>query len=390
MVWYNFTMKIQIEIDTKTFVRFWLVLTGFAAALLAVYSAREALMLLIIAFFLALALNTPVHYLAKHLPGGSRVTGTAVAYIAVVLALLAFIFLAVPPMIQQTSKFVEAIPELSSQTASQWNGLGALIDRYELWPYVNNAVDSVQGSMADLAANAGRNVVHGAGSVVRFTASSFFVIVLTFLMLVEGPLWLSRLWKLYGNKELMERHRRLAYQMYRVVTGYVTGQLSVAAIGALFAGLAVFIMSFIFDIPGSLTLPTIALTFVISLIPVFGATVAGILVALLLAFSSVPAAIIYISYFFIYQQIENNFIAPVIQSRRLELSPLAILVAVTIGLYVLGILGGLISIPIAGSLKVLIDDFLNQSKQNAKQKRSPLAELANKVTKAAKKSASAS
>ena len=374
-------MKIQIAIDTKTFVRFWLVLAGFTAVLLAVYSAREALVLLIIAFFLALALNVPVHFIAKRLPGQSRVAGTAVAYIAVVVALLAFIFLAVPPMIEQTGKFVQTIPELSSQTASQWNGLGTLIDQYNLWPHINKAVDSIQASVADLATNAGKNVIHGAGSVVRFATSTFFVIVLTFLMLVEGPTWLDRLWRLYKDKELMERHRRLAYQMHKVVTGYVTGQLSVAAIGGVFAGLAVFIMSFIFDIPSSLTLPTIALTFVISLIPVFGATIAGVLVALLLAFSSVPAAIIYISYFFIYQQIENNFVAPVIQSKRLELSPLAILVAVTIGFYVLGVLGSLISIPVAGSLKVLIDDYLSQPQPQAKEKKSPLAELASKVAR---------
>lgn len=378
-------MKIQIEIDTSTFVRFWLVLTGFVAALFAIYSARTALVLLIVAFFLALALNVPVNYLASRMPGKSRIAGTAVSYVAVVLALLAFFTLAVPPIIDQTSKFIQTIPDIGGQTASQWSGLGALIDQYDLWPHVNKAVDSVQESMADLAANAGKNVIQGAGSLVRFATSTFFVIVLTFLMLVEGPAWLDRLWGLYRDRDLMERHRELASKMYRVVTGYVTGQLSIAAIGGIVSGLAVIVLGFFFDIPGNLALPIVAMTFTLSLIPVFGATIAGGLGALLLAFSNVPAAIVYIAYFVIYQQIENNFISPIIQSRRLELSALAVLVAVTVGFYVLGVLGSLISIPVAGSLKVIIEDYLNQRSTQIKEKKSPLAELASKVSRSQKR-----
>ena len=85
-------MKTRIEIDTKTFVRFWLVVIGFAFAILAVYSARTALILLGIAFFLALALNAPVTYLATHLPGKSRVGGTAIAYVLVLAVLGVFAF----------------------------------------------------------------------------------------------------------------------------------------------------------------------------------------------------------------------------------------------------------------------------------------------------------
>ena len=58
-------MKVRIEIDTKTFVRFWLVVMGFGLAGLAIYSAKDALVLLGISLFLALALNRPVVAIAK-------------------------------------------------------------------------------------------------------------------------------------------------------------------------------------------------------------------------------------------------------------------------------------------------------------------------------------
>ena len=370
-------MKTRIEIDTNTFVRFWLVLIGFALAILAVYSARTALILLLVAFFLALALNMPVHFLSSRLPGRSRVLATAVAYIVIVVGLVGFMFLAVPPIIEQTAKFVETLPELSAKTADQWNGVGALIDQYHLQPQIDKAISSMQDSASGLAADAGRNIIIGAGSIVSFALSTFFVLVLTFLMLVEGPMWLSRGWKLYADPNVMKRHRKLAQQMYGVVTGYVMGQLTVAAIGGTFAGLAVFVLSFFFDLPGNLALPTIAITAVLSLIPMFGATLAGVLVTLLLAVNSVPAAVAYAIYFFIYQQIENNFISPVIQSRRLELSALTVLVAVTIGFYVFGIFGSLISIPIAGSIKVFLDDYLDEKRRRHVEQSKPVARLVN-------------
>lgn len=364
-------MKTRIEIDTNTFVRFWLVLIGFSLVGLAIYSARTALTLLIVAFFLALALNTPVHFLSSRLPGRSRVLATAVAYVVIVMGLTGFMFLAVPPIIEQTAKFIQTLPDFSEQ----WSGVGAFIDQYHLQSQVDAAFASLQDSASNWAADAGRNIVSSAGSIVSFAVSTFFVLVLTFLMLVEGPTWLERGWGLYNDAGRMKRHRSLAKQMYRVVTGYVIGQLTVAAIGGVFAGFAVFLLSFFFELPGNLALPTVAITGILSLIPMFGATVAGGLVTLLLAVNSVPAASIYLVYFIIYQQIENNFISPVIQSRRLELSALTVLVAVTVGFYVFGVFGSLISIPVAGSIKVLIDNYLEQARRERNEKSGSVARL---------------
>lgn len=156
--------------------------------------------------------------------------------------------------------------------------------------------------------------------------------------------------------------------MKLVVSSYVSGQLTVSGIGSFAAGATVFILSlFIPEVPGNLALPTIAICFILSLIPMFGATIAGIIVSLLLFFNSIPAAAIFAVYFIIYQQIENNIISPRIQSKRIELSPLIILSAVTAGLYIFGIAGGIISIPIAGCVKVLVESYL-ESKSKAESK----------------------
>ncbi|MFZ2545905.1 MAG: hypothetical protein WAW62_02675, partial [Candidatus Saccharimonas aalborgensis] len=105
-------MKVRIEIDTKTFVRFWLVVIGFAFAILALYSARMPLFIIGTALFLALALNGPVSWMARRLPDRSRTLSTAIAFMAVIGVLAAVVFLVVPPIVQQTAKFIDSAPTL--------------------------------------------------------------------------------------------------------------------------------------------------------------------------------------------------------------------------------------------------------------------------------------
>jgi predicted PurR-regulated permease PerM len=362
-------MKTKIDIDTRTFVRFWLVVLGLGFAVLAIYHALPALMIIGISFFLALALNAPVSRLARFLPGRSRVAATAIAYVAVILLLGAVILLVVPPIVQQTAKLLENVPTVVESVTNQTAGLGGIVEQYNLQPQLDAAVNSIRENAAGWASNVGQSVISGIGSVFSFFAALLLVLVLTFLMLIEGPKWMERLWRLYQNRTRMESHRRVLDRMYNVVTGYVTGQLTVSALGATFAGLAVFILSFIFPVvPASLAMPTAAVTFVMSLIPMFGATIGGVIITALLAFNSIPAAIIYAIFFIVYQQIENNFISPHIQSRRIELSALAVLAAVTIGLYTFGVVGGIIAIPIAGCIRVLLDEYLMMRKKQRVEK----------------------
>lgn len=379
--WYTVSkMKVRIEIDTKTFVRFWLVVIGFAFALLAIYDARDALVLIGAAFFLAMVLNMPVSYLAKHLPGESRAVGTAIAFIVVVLVLGTVIFLVIPPIVEQTVKFFDTVPGIIDSTAMQWHGLDTLINRYQLGPQINAVMASLQGTATGWASAIGQNVVSGVGSVLGAVGSTLLVVVLAFLMLVEGPEWQRRIWGLYNDEDRMKSHRSLVHRMYAVVTGYVTGQLTVSAIGSVMAGLVVFILSFVFEpVPASLALPTVAIAFVLSLIPMFGASIGGLIITLLLVANSVTAGIIFVIYFIVYQQIENNFISPTIQSKKVELSALAVLASVTIGIYVFGLAGGIISIPIAGCIKVLIEDYLARAKKNRERSERPLAKFVKKI-----------
>lgn len=92
-------MKVKIEIDTKTFIRFWLVVIGFGLAGLTIYLAQTALVILGTALFLALALNRPVARLAKLIPGKSRLGGTALAFTLLIVFLFCVVWFVVPPIV---------------------------------------------------------------------------------------------------------------------------------------------------------------------------------------------------------------------------------------------------------------------------------------------------
>ncbi|MDO4684374.1 MAG: AI-2E family transporter [Candidatus Saccharibacteria bacterium] len=375
-------MKIKIDIDTMTFVRFWLVVIGFGLAGLAIYMAKSALILVVVSFFLALALNAPVHFLAKFMPGKSRLGGTAAAYVIVVALLTSFLLLVIPSLVSQSVHFAESVPSLIDKNKNQIEAVGQFIERHNLQPQVDQAVAGIKDNANQWAANIGINVVNGIGSIFGMLLSLILVLVMTFLMLLEGPTWMKRIWGIYRNDELKSHHQMLVRKMYNVMSGYVNGQLAVAAIGGIMAGSFVFGMSFfVADAPGNLALPVAAITFFLSLVPMFGATIAGVIIMIMLALSSIPAAVIFTIYFVIYQQIENNFISPVVQAKTIQLSALVVLLAVTIGTYVFGLAGGLISIPIAGWIKVLLEDYLTTRKAAADKKEStPIAKLKKLAT----------
>ena len=374
-------MKVKIDIDTKTFVRFGLVLIGFVVALLVIYKIRSALTILGVSLFLALALNPPVSLISRRLPSNSRVGATAIAYLVVITLLGGFMFMVVPPVIEQTTKFAQTVPDLIDEAARNKTVFDDFIQRYGLEDTTNKAIENAKDQASSVAANLGNLIVGGAGVVFNGIANLVFVLVLAFLMLIEGPVWLRKLWDMYQDPERLDRHRTLVKKMYRVVTGFVNGQLTVAAIASASAMVTILILSAVFGTPANLAIPLAAVVFITGMIPMVGSTIGGALVGLVLLFNSPFAALIFVIYFIIYQQIENNFIAPTIQAKNVELSALAVLSAILIGVSLFGLLGGVIAIPVAGCLRVLLIDYLEQSRKvrASKMPKAVLKKLADKL-----------
>jgi predicted PurR-regulated permease PerM len=145
-----------------------------------------------------------------------------------------------------------------------------------------------------------------------------------------------------------ERWRGIGNQIYRTVGGYVTGNLLISVI----AGVVSTLVLIALGVPYAVALGL--LVAILDLIPLAGATIAAIIVVTVGFLHSAPAGIILLVFFVLYQQIENHIIQPVVYSRTVQLSPLAVLISVLIGAELAGVLGALAAIPVAGTLQVLL------------------------------------
>src|SRR5690242_6924875 len=170
-------------------------------------------------------------------------------------------------------------------------------------------------------------------------------------MLLEGAKWAERAYSVIPEPS-QDRWRRVGQDIYLTVGGYITGNLLISLI----AGASITIVLLIMGVPYAVALGLIV--GFLDLIPLAGATVAGIIVSLVAFLHSVPAGIVVVVFFIVYQQIENHFLQPVIYGRTVQLSPLAVLVSVLVGAELAGVLGALAAIPVAGSLQVVIRDLL--------------------------------
>ncbi|MDR0591527.1 MAG: AI-2E family transporter [Candidatus Nomurabacteria bacterium] len=350
-------MKVNIGIDTKTFIRFWLVVIGFALVGLLIWQARTGILIVFVSLFLAIALNPVVGKLAGWLPGRSRSLGTTASYLLVVAVLSLVLFLVIPPIVRQSVSFIKTMPDVISQAVDSWSGFNEVIEKNGLVEYRDQALSSLKDFSTSIVKDFGSNVVSGANSLINLFTGALLVLVLTFLMLIQGPAFMRSVWDYFGRFERTKRIERVTHKMCKTISNYVVGQLTVASIDGVVTSLVMFIFSFIFDFSADLAIPVAMIVAVMSLIPMFGATIGAIIAAILLAFNDFGTAIAFMIYFVIYQQIENNLIVPLVQSKRSNLPALVVFGSVIIGIYMFGLVGGIIAIPIAACIKILLEEF---------------------------------
>ncbi len=340
---------VTINLSTEGIIRA-IVLTILAVFVISfIGNVSQQLTLIAIAAFLALALNPAVSWISRRLHIKSRIWATGLAYIIVLALLTTFIIVVVPPFVNQTRTFIQNIPNTLEQLKDDSTAPGRIVERYDLQDDIDRAINEVK----DRASDAPSYVLSTATRVGGVFVSLITVIVLTFMMLVEGPLWMKRFAALLPE-EKRKPYKELASKMYGVVTGYVNGQVLIAAIAAVFAMLALFIAG-----RATGTSPNIlamgGIVFICGLIPLIGNIIAAVVVVLLSLFLSTPLAIIMLIYFPVYQQIENATLQPHIQAKNNQLTPLLVFVAALLGAGFGGLLGALVAIPVAGCLRVLFE-----------------------------------
>ncbi len=348
-------MSRKIEVDTKTFVRFWLVILAFALVGLFIYKALTGLIIVGISIFLAIAIKPLVDKIDSLDKKRKRPALSAtLAYLIVVLIIGIIIAVIGPVVVQETTKFVNnQLPDTINSIDEFGKGIGinikdSVFDKFD----VNN--------WGDVLGKIGDTLFSGIGTIAGIVTSTILVLVLTLLFLLEGPAMMNEFWNLLSGKhrnESVDEARRVTSRMARVISSYVSKQISIGLLDGAMTVFVVFLLSIIFNFSPGLALPMGMITAVLYLIPMFGQVIGCVLVAILLFFNSPIAALIFAIFYIIYAQVENNVIAPKIQGDSLHLPPVLILVAITIGIYMFGLIGAIIAVPIAGCLRVLLEEY---------------------------------
>ncbi|HSX36300.1 MAG TPA: AI-2E family transporter [Patescibacteria group bacterium] len=345
------TEHVEFSISNNTVIRVLLLVIVSVIGLASLKHAAHALVLIFTGFFLALALNGPVHWIAERLPGkrkGSRATATAISFFVVIGFLAGFLALVIPPLVGQTSNFVQAVPGLIEQARDQNSGVGKFIARYKLEPQVDKFSHQVTDRLGDI----GGTALSGITKVGSSVFSVLTILVLTFMMLIEGPRWLR-----FMRDVIPDRHHsradRLALDMYKVVKGYVNGQVVLAFIAASLLLPALIILHISY--PAAL----IVVVFVCGLIPLIGHSIGAVIVTTVALFHSPVSAVLVLAYYILYQQIENYIIQPRIQANSTNMSPLLVFSAVIIGVSFGGLFGGLVAIPAMGCIRIALLDYLH-------------------------------
>jgi len=321
-----------------------------------VWIARQVLTWILIAIFLTLALNPAVEWFQRH---GVKSRGLA-AGVTFVLALLAIVVLAalfIPTLVHEVNGFVKALPGYVDDVAHRKGRLGFLETKYHVAERVRHAVAS--GGTSGLLGLTGTALAITKGILTAIVAT-VTITFMTFFMLLEGPVWMDRFYNLLPEQS-RDRWRGIGHQIYRTVGGYVTGNLLISIV----AGVASTVVLLALGVPYAVALGL--LVAILDLIPLAGATIAAIIVVTVGVIHSITAGIILVVFFVVYQQLENHVIQPIVYSRTVQLSPLAILISVLIGAQLAGVLGALAAIPIAGTLQVLFTAWLDERRKRPTQ-----------------------
>jgi len=328
-----------------------LVVLGIILAAVAIiaflFLAWRIITWILIALFLSLALNPAVEFFERR--GLKRVVASLVVFLLALIAFAGLGALLIPPLIDQVEEFADAVPGFVEDLTAGRGPLGFLQDDYQIVDKVQEAVED-QGAGGILGVtNASLAVARG---VVSFIIGVVTIAFLTVFMLIEGPRMLER-FRDSLPEHMKPRFERMGGDIYRTVGGYVGGNLAISLI----AGIASAIV--LFALGSSYAIALAVVVALLDLIPLAGATIAAVIVSTI-AFIELGwvKGVIVIAFFVLYQQLENHILQPVIYGRTVQLSPLTVLIAILIGAELVGILGALAAIPVAGIIQAILREVL--------------------------------
>ena len=310
-------------------------------------SASQAILLIIISLFFASGLNPAVQFLQKRKISRSGAVAIIVGLVIGFVGL--FIWVAIPPLVDQVNSLLNNAPTIvdnlkNNATINNLNQHYGIVDALQ-----KKVAASVKDGKLVVSAVGG---VLGVGkAVVSGAVAGLTILILTLYFLVSLPSVTKVAYRLVPATR-RDRVSKLSDAIIYRIGIFVGGQVSVAII----AGFFTLILGFALALPYKTALAMVVL--ICGLIPLVGHFL-GITVVTLIALSKSPtAAIISFIAYLIYVQIENYLIMPRIMKRSLSIPGLVTIVAVLLGTSLMGLIGGIVSVPLAAAVLLILDEVV--------------------------------
>lgn len=313
----------------------------------AVGQLTQVITLLVVAFFLTLALNPLVESLNRR--GVRRSLSVAIVFVGLIAVFTALGFVVVPPVAQQGGLLADNAPKylddlLNNRFVQDFDSHYHVVSRFQ---------SEFRARITD--GNFMSGVFGGVLGAGKALASGFFafltVLVLTLYFLASLP---NVKHAAYGMVPASRRPRviSLSEEIMRRVGSYAIGQVAVASINAVCS----WIMMSIVGIRYAAVL-AVAVGF-LGLVPMVGASLGAAVVSLVALFDDPKKAAIALVYYVVYQQLENYVVAPRIMQRTISVPGAVTVIAALAGGTLLGILGALVAIPVAAGLLLIYEEVL--------------------------------
>jgi len=272
------------------------------------------------------------------------------------LALIGLVYLFTEPLVTAAVHFGQQVPTLVREAKKGHGPLGRLVFRLHLQKYLSEGSTKITSQITKVLKPATAFSV-GAAAVSTLIAI-VTIAILTFFTMLEAP----RIWSgLLGifRPSTADRLRRVVDETIGSVTGYMLGNMLTSVIAGVISGVTLAILG----VPFALLLGVFVA--LVDLLPLVGGLLAGVPVVIIAAIHSVPAGIIMLVVFLVYQQIENHVLNPIIMSRTVQLNPFWVLIAVLVGATLGGriagglgtFVGALVGIPFGGALQVIVREL---------------------------------
>jgi predicted PurR-regulated permease PerM len=253
--------------------------------------------------------------------------------------------------------FAWIIPQVADQAGELSDAVVAGLQNLQQWltgpplnlgqDQIGQAVDQVINSVQSNAQNIAGYALSGATAVGGFLLNLVLALVLAFFFIKDGPRWLPWLAAQTGLK-VAPHVAALSYKTWSTLSEFIRQQALVGFIDAFFIGLGLWILG----VP--LVLPLAVLTFLGAFVPIIGAFVAGFLAVIVaLVSNGFTTAVIVLVIVLVVQQLEGNVLQPIIQGRGLNLHAAVVILAVTAGGSLYGILGTFLGVPVAALIAVV-------------------------------------